>query len=160
MKNRPVSEDERRLFEQSLDTGRVLNAAPVKQAQKTRAKPASKMGGVNQATQDRLMRGKLEPELSIDLHGLTQALAHHRLHASLARAHQQGKRLVLVITGKGKPAKEYGASWALSAHGVLKEMVPRWLGEPKFASFVAMVRPAHLRHGGVGALYVYLRKNR
>ena len=46
----------------------------------------------------------------------------------------------------------------LSAHGVLKQMVPRWLNAPELAGLIASVQPAHARHGGDGALYVYLRK--
>ena len=45
-------------------------------------------------------------------------------------------------------------------HGILRAMVPRWLHEPELARWVADIRPAHRRHGGAGALYVYLRKNR
>jgi DNA-nicking Smr family endonuclease len=45
-------------------------------------------------------------------------------------------------------------------HGVLKEMVPRWLNEKAFAALIAGSGPAHRNHGGAGALYVYLRKIR
>ena len=45
-----------------------------------------------------------------------------------------------------------------SPHGVLKQMVPRWLNEAELAALIANVRPAHAKHGGQGALYVYLRK--
>ena len=44
--------------------------------------------------------------------------------------------------------------------GILRAMVPRWLREPALVRFVADVRAAHRRHGGAGALYVYLRKQR
>ena len=43
-------------------------------------------------------------------------------------------------------------------HGALKEMVPRWLNEKAFNALVSGSGPAHRRHGGDGALYVYLRK--
>jgi DNA-nicking Smr family endonuclease len=46
----------------------------------------------------------------------------------------------------------------MSDHGVLKQMVPRWLNEPELAALIAYTRPAHVKHGGGGALYVYLRK--
>ena len=44
-------------------------------------------------------------------------------------------------------------------HGVLKQMVPRWLNESDFAALIPGSGRAHLRHGGDGALYVYLRKS-
>ena len=48
--------------------------------------------------------------------------------------------------------------WMPSPHGVLKQMVPRWLNEKAFAALISGSGPAHRRHGGDGALYVYLRK--
>jgi DNA-nicking Smr family endonuclease len=44
------------------------------------------------------------------------------------------------------------------SRGVLKTAVPRWLKEPALAGIVADMREAHRKHGGAGALYVYLRK--
>ena len=100
----------------------------------------------------------LEPDARIDLHGMTQGAAHRTLFAWLAAAHSRGHRLVLVITGKGNPKNDENAPWMMSPHGVLKQMVPRWLNEPELAALIASVQPAHARHGGGGALYVYLRK--
>ena len=116
--------------------------------------------GVNGATEDRMRRGLVEPDARIDLHGMTQEGAHRTLFAWLVTAHQRGHRLVLVVTGKGNPKNDENAPWMMSPHGVLKQMVPRWLNEPGLAALIASVRAAHVRHGGDGALYVYLRKNR
>ena len=88
---------------------------------------------------------------------MTQAAAHKALLSFLQKAHKKGLRLTLVVTGRGNPEKET-ASWAATPHGVLKQMVPRWLKEGEFAAFVTGTAPAHIRHGGEGALYVYLRK--
>ena len=75
----------------------------------------------------------------------------------LQRARRNGLRLTLVVTGKGNP-KDEDEGWIMRSHGVLKEMVPRWLNEPDFAALIAGATPAHVRHGGDGALYIYLRK--
>ena len=88
---------------------------------------------------------------------MTQAAAHRALLSFLQKAHKKGARLALVVTGRGNPDKENPA-WASKPHGVLKEMVPRWLNEGDFAAFITGTTPAHIRHGGDGALYVYLRK--
>ena len=50
---------------------------------------------------------------------------------------QRGHRLVLVVTGKGNPRNDESASWMMSPHGVLKQMVPRWLNEPELAALIA-----------------------
>jgi DNA-nicking Smr family endonuclease len=103
----------------------------------------------------RMNRGKLRPEARIDLHGLTVAEAHPALQGFILDAHRTGRRLVLVITGKGRASDD----WAPmpTATGRLRQDVPRWLALPPLGSLVQQVAPAHRRHGGEGALYVYLR---
>src|SRR3546814_8216446 len=76
--------------------------------------------GLDGRKAERLSRGKLPIEASLDLHGLRQAEAHRRLEAFLAESQAAGKRCVLVVTGKGLH-KEEG--------GVLRSAVPRWLNE-------------------------------
>jgi DNA-nicking Smr family endonuclease len=44
--------------------------------------------------------------------------------------------------------------------GILKRQVPLWLKQPPAAQAVLQIAPAHIRHGGDGAYYVYLRKRR
>ena len=157
MTKRTTSDEERKLFEQTFKEARPLKVAMSTEPAKKRA-AGSGPAGVNGATQDRLKRGLLEPDARIDLHGMTQLAAHRTLFAWMTTAHQRGHRLVLVVTGKGNPRKDEDASWMASPHGVLKQMVPRWLKEPELAAMIAAVQPAHTKHGGDGALYVYLRK--
>ncbi|MEO0991811.1 MAG: Smr/MutS family protein [Pseudomonadota bacterium] len=106
----------------------------------------------------RMQRGKLEPEARIDLHGQTLASAHPALIGFIMRSAAEGLRLVLVITGKGK-TKDDGGPIPVR-HGVLKNQVPDWLRRPPCAALVLEVREAHQNHGGGGAYYVYLRRNR
>jgi DNA-nicking Smr family endonuclease len=70
-------------------------------------------------------------------------------------------KLVLVVTGKGArvaPDVPFDMELNYRSRGILKAVVPRWLREPAFAGIVAGMRAAHNKHGGDGALYVYLRK--
>lgn len=159
MKRRATSDDERKLFEQVFKEGRPIKPAVAKASVKKKT-ASSGPSGINGATQDRLRKGLIEPDDRIDLHGMTQAAAHRTLSTWLTNAHKSGHRLVLVVTGKGNPKNDESASWMVSPHGVLKQMVPRWLNEAELAALIAHVRPAHVKHGGDGALYVYLRKTR
>lgn len=106
----------------------------------------------------RLKRGKLKPDARIDLHGMTQAEAHPALIGFILRCQAEGKRLVLVITGKGKLRDE--APPLPVRHGVLRHNVPQWLRMAPVGQHVLQVTPAHIRHGGEGAYYVYLRRAR
>ena len=110
-------------------------------------------------THRRLRKGKLTPESRIDLHGMTLAVAPAALANFILRAHASGQRLVLVITGKGRGG---GADQGPipTRPGALRHNVPHWLHMPPLSSVVAQVLPAHDRHGGGGAYYVWLRKPR
>jgi DNA-nicking Smr family endonuclease len=136
-----------------------------------RAKPSS--AALPQATADRLRgdpvamdskafgrlkRGKLAPEARIDLHGLTLDEAHPRLVSFILRSQTRGLRLVLVITGKGRGEDPYAPM--PHRRGVLKRQVPLWLKQGPTAQAVLQIAPAHIRHGGEGAYYVYLRRQR
>ncbi len=104
----------------------------------------------------KLKRGKLLPEGRIDLHGLNLQQAHGALTGFIYQSHTEGKRLVLVITGKGKVKDDGGP--IPTRIGVLKHQVPQWLRMAPLASRVMQVSEAHIRHGGSGAYYVYLRR--
>lgn len=106
----------------------------------------------------RLKRGKLKPEGKLDLHGMTLDQAHPALTRFILSAQASGKRLVLVVTGKGKQRDDGGP--IPTRMGVLRHNVPAWLGQPPLAQAVLQITQAHLRHGGGGAYYVYLRRQR
>lgn len=105
-------------------------------------------------THRNLVRGKLRPEARIDLHGMTLAIAKAELTGFILSAQASGRRLVLVITGKGKG--DHGPLPTRS--GALRHEVPHWLQMAPVAAAVMQVVPAHFRHGGAGAYYVYLRR--
>lgn len=108
---------------------------------------------------EKMRRGKLSPDARIDLHGMIATRAHSTLTSFMLSAYARGDRLILVITGKGKaPEIHHGA---MSPHrGVLRQSVPQWLALPPLAPLVLQITPASARHGGQGAYYVYLRRNR
>ena len=106
----------------------------------------------------KMKRGKLKPEWRIDLHGMTLDRAHPALVRFILSAQASGKRLVLVITGKGKRAEEEGP--IPRPKGVLRHQVPGWLTSPPLSQAVLQISPAHISHGGEGAYYVYLRRQR
>ncbi|MCB1310424.1 MAG: Smr/MutS family protein [Maritimibacter sp.] len=104
----------------------------------------------------RMKRGKMVPEGRVDLHGMTLDRAHGALNRFILSAQAQGKRLVLVITGKGRGGPTDDP--IPRPRGVLKHQVPHWLTTPPLAQAVLQITEAHTSHGGTGAYYVYLRK--
>jgi DNA-nicking Smr family endonuclease len=102
----------------------------------------------------KVVRGNTPIEGRLDLHGLTQASAHAALSRFLRSAQGRGAKVVLVITGKG------GGNADGSERGVLKRVVPQWLALPEFRNLVVGFEWAHAAHGGEGALYIRVRRNR
>ncbi len=120
---------------------------PVPPEPVTRPSPNSRPAFLDEPTTRKLAKGKLSIDGRLDLHGMTQAQAHDRLLGFLLSSQKSGKRLVLVITGKGQVGG-----------GVLRHGVPRWLSEPVFRDITNGYSEAHISHGGAGALYVRIRR--
>jgi DNA-nicking Smr family endonuclease len=127
-----------------------VGAAPAGSAPVRRA-PA--LVPLERRLKQRLVRGTIEIDGRLDLHGRTQSEAHAALVRFLHRAQGDGARTVLVITGKGGGAFDRG-----EGRGVLKRMVPLWLTLPELRTYVLGFEEAHAAHGGTGALYVRLRR--
>ena len=86
---------------------------------------------------------------------MTQAEAHGALFGFLRARQARGCKVVLVITGKGARGSDDNGG-----RGVLKRMVPLWLGLPEFRDVIIGFESAAIGHGGEGALYVSLRRAR
>jgi DNA-nicking Smr family endonuclease len=113
--------------------------------------PAKPNPGLDRATEAKFRAGKLAIAARLDLHGLTQREAHGELVAFLESSVRQGRRCVLVITGKGPGSP---------AQGILKRAVPRWIASSSAAGQILATSTAQPKHGGDGALYVLLRRKR
>lgn len=124
------------------------------------------LGPLERRTSQKLARGQIEIEATIDLHGHSQERAHGALLDFIARSRGRGLRCVLVITGKGASPYArhtlHGSTFyeVPERQGVLRSAVPRWLGEAEFRLHVSGFQPAHPKHGGGGAFYLWLRKKR
>ena len=140
---------------------RLLKKLPPPRPPAPPPKPAPKAPAlviIDRRTKQRLSRGRAEIDARLDLHGMTQAAARQRLESFLRSAQARGHGLVLVITGKGRPAGR--DSHSDEERGVLRRQVPHWLSLPDFRPLVVGFTEASIGHGGTGALYVRVRKAR
>ena len=122
---------------------------PVPPPRMVRPKPPLEHGDapdVDRRTAERLRRGQMPIDMRVDLHGMTREEAHHALSAALASAWGGGRRVILVITGKGQ--------------GILRDAVPRWLNEGERRRRILSFCHAQPKDGGSGALYVLLKRKR
>ncbi len=106
----------------------------------------------------RLKKGQLKVDRRVDLHGLTLAEARPVLNNFVFGAHAAGKKVLLVITGKGKSGPDIDV--IPTRRGILRQQVPQWLASAPLREVVSEVVPAHRYHGGEGACYVFLRRRR
>jgi DNA-nicking Smr family endonuclease len=134
--------------------------APVRQPPpppQKEAPPLAPLTPLGRRLKQRVARGREPIEARLDLHGHTQNEAHAALLHFLRNAQGDGKKTVLIVTGKGTRRSERDAA---AERGVLKRAVPQWLSLPEFRPFVVGFEDAHIGHGGEGALYVRLRRAR
>lgn len=129
---------------------------PRPQPKPARRVPKAEPGNTLDATWDRrLSRGLVQPDLTVDLHGHNLATAYSLLDARLEEAVAAGARVLLLITGKAPQ----GERWPVK-RGAIRAAVGDWLAASRHAGHIAAVRGAHARHGGAGALYIIIRRNR
>ena len=81
------------------------------------------------------------------------------LDNALDQALAEGVRVMLVITGKPPREGDNGAD-GRPKRGLIRASIGQWLQSSRHAGRLAAVRNAHPRHGGAGALYVILRRER
>lgn len=144
-------------------------ARPVAPAEPPRPPPAAPpLAPIEKRLRRQLARGRAEADARLDLHGLTQEAAHHRLVGFLRRAQADGLKVVIVITGKGgsKQAVAFDdPAWGdgrrsdpQAGRGVLRRVVPLWLTMPELRPLVIGFEEASTGHGGAGALYIRIRR--
>lgn len=114
---------------------------------------------LDKRTETKLRKGQMAIEGTLDLHGMTQARAHDALNGFIIAAQKSGKRCILVITGKGN-SKRGTEDWLESKPGILKQKLPQWLDMPPLNRLVLRHVQAQAAHGGSGAFYVYLKRDR
>lgn len=118
---------------------------------------AESRAGLDSHWERRFKAGRVEPDLTLDLHGHTLDTAYTRITAGLDQARAMGARVVLVIAGRERPVDP-----ADRAHrrGAIRAKLLDWLAAGPHADHISAVRRAHRSHGGEGALYLILKRRR
>ena len=100
----------------------------------------------------RFKREEFDVEATLDLHGVTEKDAYDKVCDFIQRAYNSGKRIVLIVTGKGISEEIF------SERGVLRKSVPLWLSGDEIGSLILGYKNPSEKLGGRGALYILLRK--
>ena len=138
-------------------------AAPTRQTLPSRTAPSpapparSHKDGLDSHWERRLRAGTLAPDFTLDLHEHSLDAAYQRLLGGLDIARETGARVVLVIAGRERSAH---AADRADSRGAIRAKLLDWLAASRHAPTIAAIRKAHRRHGGDGALYVVLKRER
>ena len=100
----------------------------------------------------RFKREEFKPRAVLDLHGITEKAAFDKVCNFIKSAYDDGKRCVLIITGKGQDEELF------STRGVLRKSVPQWLTHSEISPLILAYKNPSESLGGAGALYILLRK--
>jgi DNA-nicking Smr family endonuclease len=117
--------------------------------------PPAIPGALDSHWERRMKGGRLDPDLTLDLHGHTLDTAYDRIMAGLDQARMMDARVVLVIAGRERPVDPADR---MERRGAIRAKLLDWLAASRHAGAIAAVRRAHIRHGGEGALYLILKR--
>lgn len=106
--------------------------------------------GLDVKVMQRLRKGDFSVQAHLDLHGMVRVEAKEALEKFIQDSRVRGLRCVLVVTGRGLHSKD--------SIPVLKEGVQGWLSRGRLARHVLAFTSARPHDGGVGAVYVLLRR--
>lgn len=107
-----------------------------------------KRSGIQDAVFKKLRLGKYPIEGRLDLHQKKVAHAKKEVYQLIAEGMKYDMRCLLIVHGKGDRKPDEQAT--------LKSYVAKWLQEiPEVMAYHSAIR----QHGGVGAVYVMLRKS-
>ena len=96
----------------------------------------------------------------LDLHGLSLNEANRKVKEFVNESFNQGYKKLLIITGKGLRSKVDENPYISEKLSVLKYSVPEFIkNEENLNKKVMKISTADKKHGGDGAIYIFLKNN-
>ena len=105
-------------------------------------------GGVRNKDLKKLKSGKFTIHSKIDLHGYKLNDAEKQFYNFVIKSYEQGKRNLLIITGKGQ-----------NGEGKIRKSLHTWINKIDLSKLIIFYTHASPKDGGYGSYYVRLRKN-
>ena len=110
----------------------------------------------------RIKKRSFHIDKKIDFHGKSLLDSEQHFNDTVVESYNSGKRCLLFVTGKGlfkSKNLEEGEKPKLY-HGIIRSSFVEWARSKKFSRYILSFEQASIEHGGDGAFYVYLRKNK
>ena len=117
-----------------------------------------KFTGIHRRLEQKMSRGQIDIDSTLDLHGMTQEEAKHAIINFIKVANKNNLKIILIITGKGISNENTNTRYKNRyERGVLNKNLPAWLQMPEVRDYVNGYRYANQKHGGEGAYYILLK---
>jgi DNA-nicking Smr family endonuclease len=109
-----------------------------------------------------IKKGSFHIDKKIDFHGKSLLESEEKFSNTIVKSYNSGQRCLLFVTGKGLfKSKNYEESDKPKLyHGIIRSSFVEWARSKKFSKYILSFEQASIEHGGDGAFYVYLRKNK
>ena len=109
-----------------------------------------------------IKKGSFHIDKKIDFHGKSLLESEEKFSNTIVKSYTSGQRCLLFVTGKGLfKSKNYEESDKPKLyHGIIRSSFVEWARSKKFSKYILSFEQASIEHGGDGAFYVYLRKNK
>ena len=97
----------------------------------------------------------------IDLHGFTLDEANKAIEKLIINYFTKSVSKIIVVTGKGLHSKNESDPYVSKDLSILKFSVPEFIQKNKnLMSMISELKDANIEHGGSGAFYIFLKKNK
>ena len=104
---------------------------------------------------------EIKKVLKLDLHGSSLNEANRKVKKFINESFNHGYRKLLIITGKGSRSKVDENPYISEKFSVLKYSVPEFIkNEENLNKKVMKISTADKKHGGDGAIYIFLKNNK
>ena len=109
-----------------------------------------------------IKKGSFHIDKKIDFHGKSLLESEEQFNNTIQESFISGQRCLLFVTGKGLfKSKNYEESDKPKLyHGIIRTAFVEWARSKKFSKYILSFEQASTEHGGDGAFYIYLRKNK
>ena len=97
----------------------------------------------------------------LDLHGFSLRESNKIVKKFVVESFDQGYTKLLIVTGKGLRSKSYDNPYISEKFSVLRYAVPEFINnDESLNNKVRKISVADIKHGGEGAIYIFLKSNK
>ncbi len=109
-----------------------------------------------------IKKNVLKIDKRVDFHGKSLLEAEDIFKSTITDCFKLNKRCLLFITGKGvfKTDNQNNPNSPKLYHGVIRAEFFNWVKSKHLSRYILSFEKSSIKHGGDGAFYVYLRKNK